>query len=211
VTAKAGPALPTLPAYIDHYAALAPDLPALLTDAGPVSYRALADAIDRSARALLAAGVAPGDRVGLLSTPRPVFVASYLAATKLGAIWFGLNPRYTVPEMAYVLGDAEPRLVLSIEEFEGRMLADDLRQAASDAGQAHAVHVLGPADPLQLQGPQGHRAARPAADAAEREDRQAPPPAPRLRFPRPRTPAVATQAAAAPTPPETLCAGLVWL
>ena len=27
-------------------------------------------------------------------------------------------------------------------------LADDLRQAARDAGQAHAVHVLGPADPL---------------------------------------------------------------
>jgi acyl-CoA synthetase (AMP-forming)/AMP-acid ligase II len=148
VTAKAGPALPTLPAYIDHYAALAPERPALLTDAGPVSYRALADAVDRSARALLAAGVAPGDRVGLLSTPRPVFVVSYLAATKIGAIWFGLNPRYTVPEMAYVLGDAQPRLVLSIEEFEGRRLASDLLRAASDAGQAHAVHVLGSAGPL---------------------------------------------------------------
>jgi acyl-CoA synthetase (AMP-forming)/AMP-acid ligase II len=148
MTPKAGPALPTLPAYIDHYAALAPDRPALRTDAGPVSYRALADAVDRTARALLAAGVAPGDRVGLLSTPRPEFVVCYLAATKVGAIWFGLNPRYTVPEIAYVLGDAEPRLVLSIEEFEGRRLADDLRQAARDAGQAHAVHVLGPAGPL---------------------------------------------------------------
>jgi acyl-CoA synthetase (AMP-forming)/AMP-acid ligase II len=92
--------------------------------------------------------VAPGDRVGLLSTPRPEFVVCYLAATKIGAIWFGLNPRYTVPEIAYVLGDAEPRLVLSIEEFEGRRLADDLRQAARDAGQAHAVHVLRPAGPL---------------------------------------------------------------
>jgi acyl-CoA synthetase (AMP-forming)/AMP-acid ligase II len=148
MTAKAGPALPTLPAYIDHYAALAPDRPALRTDAGPVSYRALAGAVGRTARALLAAGVAPGDRVGLLSTPRPGFVVCYLAATKIGAIWFGLNPRYSVPEIAYVLGDAEPRLVLSIEEFEGRRLADDLRQAGRDAGQAHAVHVLGPADPL---------------------------------------------------------------
>jgi acyl-CoA synthetase (AMP-forming)/AMP-acid ligase II len=122
--------------------------PALQTNAGPVSYRALADAVDRAARALLAAGVAPGDRVGLLSTPRPAFVVSYLAATKIGAIWFGLNPRYTVPEMAYVLGDAGPRVVLSIEEFEGRRLADDVRQAARDAGQEHAVHVLDPADPL---------------------------------------------------------------
>lgn len=148
MTPKTGPALPTLPAYIDHYAALAPDRPALRTDSGPVSYRALADAVDRTARALLAAGVAPGDRVGLLSTPRPEFVVCYLAATKVGAIWFGLNPRYTVPEIAYVLGDAEPRLVLSIEELEGRRLADDLRQAARDAGQAHAVHVLGPAGPL---------------------------------------------------------------
>jgi acyl-CoA synthetase (AMP-forming)/AMP-acid ligase II len=148
MTPKAGPALPTLPAYIDHYAALAPDRPALRTDAGPVTYRALADAVDRTARALLAAGVAPGDRVGLLSTPRPEFVVCYLAATKIGAIWFGLNPRYTVPEIAYVLGDAEPRLVLSIEEFEGRRLAEDLRQAARDAGQAHAVHVLGSAGPL---------------------------------------------------------------
>src|SRR5580692_9309800 len=136
MTAKAGPALPTLPAYIDHYAALAPDRPALRTDAGPVSYRALAGAVGRTARALLAAGVAPGDRVGLLSTPRPGFVVCYLAAAKIGAIWFGLNPRYSVPEIAYVLGDAE------------RRLADDLRQAGRDAGQAHAVHVLGPADPL---------------------------------------------------------------
>jgi acyl-CoA synthetase (AMP-forming)/AMP-acid ligase II len=148
MTPKTGPALPTLPAYIDHYAALAPDRPALRTESGPVSYRALADAVERTARALLAAGVTPGDRVGLLSTPRPEFVVCYLAATKIGAIWFGLNPRYTVPEIAYVLGDAEPRLVLSVEEFEGRRLADDLRQAARDAGQGHAVHVLGPAGPL---------------------------------------------------------------
>ena len=148
MTAKAGLALPTLAAYIEHYSACAPDRPVLRTGAGPVSYRALADSVDRTAQALLAAGVAPGDRVGLLSTPRPAFVVCYLAATKIGAIWFGLNPRYTVPEMAYVLGDAEPRLVLSIEEFEGRRLADDLRRAARDAGQAHAVHVLGPADPL---------------------------------------------------------------
>ena len=92
MTPKAGPALPTLPAYIDHYAALAPDRPALRTDAGPVSYRALADAVDRTARALLAAGVAPGDRVGLLSTPRPEFVVCYLAAIKIGAICAASRP-----------------------------------------------------------------------------------------------------------------------
>jgi acyl-CoA synthetase (AMP-forming)/AMP-acid ligase II len=148
LTPKARPALPTLPGYIEHYAASAPGRPALRTDAGPVSYRTLADAVDRTARALLAAGVAPGDRVGMLSTPRPAFVVSYLAATKIGAIWFGLNPRYTVPEIGYVLGDAEPRLVLSVEEFEGRRLADDLRHAARDTGQAHDLHVLGSADPL---------------------------------------------------------------
>lgn len=96
-----------------------------------LSYAALADRVDLIARALLARGVAPGDRVALLAPPSLAFWEIFLATVSVGAIWHGLNPRYQRLEYEHILRDADPRLVLAMSPFEGRDYASELVAAGA--------------------------------------------------------------------------------
>ena len=108
---RAPPALGRISDYPFHYAAVDPGRPALLFGDDVLSYGGLAERVEVFARALYASGVRPGDRVAVLSTPRPEFFVICLATARLGGIWLGLNPAHTVDELTYVLQDAKPRLV----------------------------------------------------------------------------------------------------
>ena len=78
------------------------------------------------ARALIAAGVAKGDRVATLATPHPDFWMIFLATASIGAIWVGLNPRYQLEEYRYVVGDCEPVLLLTRTRIGDRDFAPDI-------------------------------------------------------------------------------------
>src|SRR5499425_3156264 len=67
------------------------------------SYRQLWDATTRCARALLALGVEPGDRVGIWSTNRHEWVVVQYATARVGAILVTINPAYQAPELEYAL------------------------------------------------------------------------------------------------------------
>jgi fatty-acyl-CoA synthase len=67
---------------------------------------ALADALSRR-------GVAFGDRVLILMLNRPEFVESLLAINKLGAIAVPVNFRMTAPEIAFLVGDCDARVVIT--------------------------------------------------------------------------------------------------
>lgn len=111
--------LPRISDYVDHFAAETPQAEAIVCRGQRIDYRNLADDIDAWARALLAAGIGKGDRVAMLSTPRAEFWAAFLATTRIGAIWVGLNPRYSLRECEYVMGDAEPALLIMLAESGG--------------------------------------------------------------------------------------------
>ena len=68
-----------------------------------LSYAELAEAVDRCARGLLAAGIGKGDRVAMLSTPRPEYLVVFLATIRIGAVWTGLNPVHGLDEYRQVL------------------------------------------------------------------------------------------------------------
>jgi malonyl-CoA/methylmalonyl-CoA synthetase len=71
------------------------------------------DALDlsgRMANRLVALGVAPGDRVAVQVEKSPEAVLLYLACLRAGAIYLPLNTAYTLAELDYFIGDAEPRL-----------------------------------------------------------------------------------------------------
>ncbi|MGA3153378.1 MAG: class I adenylate-forming enzyme family protein [Streptosporangiaceae bacterium] len=127
---RAPPALGRISDYPFHYATVDPGRPALLFEQDVLSYGGLAERVEVFARALYASGVRPGDRVAVLSTPRPEFFVICLATARLGGIWLGLNPAHTVDELTYVLQDAKPRLVFTMARFEGRDYAPDVRRAA---------------------------------------------------------------------------------
>ncbi|AQA04671.1 hypothetical protein BVC93_22145 [Mycobacterium sp. MS1601] len=68
------------------------------------------------ARAFLAAGVQRGDRVAVLGNPRPEFYVTFLAAARIGAVWQGLNPKYTPAELDHVVGDSRPKVLMGLTE-----------------------------------------------------------------------------------------------
>ena len=78
----------------------------------------------RVARALQAAGVTPGDRVGVLDKNAPTFYEVVFGAAKLGAVTVGLNFRLAAPEVAAIVADAAPRVVVVDPEFADLLPAD---------------------------------------------------------------------------------------
>ncbi|WP_205480045.1 AMP-binding protein [Sphingomonas arenae] len=112
----------------EHMAAV-PDREAVVDGAVRLTYGELSLRVDKLAKGLIAAGVEPGDRVAIMTPPALEFWLTYLAATSIGAIWMGLNPRYQKPEYAYLLGDAEPRIVFVRSPYDGRDYVADLAEA----------------------------------------------------------------------------------
>ena len=73
------------------------------------------DMLARSAQlahALLQLGVEPGDRVAVQVEKSPEALLLYLACVRAGAVFLPLNTAYTLAELEYFFGDAEPRLVV---------------------------------------------------------------------------------------------------
>ena len=66
----------------------------------------------RLAFALTLRGVQPGDRVAVQVEKSPEALMLYLACVRAGAVYLPLNTAYTLAELDYFIGDAEPRLVV---------------------------------------------------------------------------------------------------
>jgi len=100
-------------------AATTPERPALVGTGDPVSHGEVAA---RSARAtsLLAARVAPGDRVALIAGNEPAFVTAYLATLAAGAVAVPLNPTAPAQEIARELAIVTPTLVVASPEHADR-------------------------------------------------------------------------------------------
>ncbi len=81
-----------------------------------LSYGELNRDADRCANFFVASGVEKGDRVVLFLNKSLVFVVAHLALQKIGAIAVPLNPGFKPSEMAYLLDDADPKLILSDPE-----------------------------------------------------------------------------------------------
>lgn len=120
------PDLPLISDYVTHWARERPDQLALVLEDQEVTYASLESLVDRTARALVSAGIGQGDRIAHLTTPRPEFMVLFAAAARIGAIWLGLNPRARYEELAYIVADSRPKLLFSITSFEERDYRGDV-------------------------------------------------------------------------------------
>ncbi len=97
--------------------------PALLTDAGPISYRELLARANRIANVLAAAGVAPGNRVLLRGYNGVELFAAWLAVMKTGAIAVTTMPMLRAPELIAIIHKARPSVALCdqrlLKELQG--------------------------------------------------------------------------------------------
>jgi len=81
-------------------------------DGARISYADLIAQAGKMANVLVARGVKPGDRVAAQAEKSVPALVLYLAAVRAGAVYLPLNTAYTLNELEYFIGDAEPSLVV---------------------------------------------------------------------------------------------------
>jgi len=81
-------------------------------DGTTLSYGDMLDRTAQIANALVLAGVEPGDRVAVQVEKSVENFLLYLATLRAGAVYLPLNTAYTLAELDYFIGDAEPKLVV---------------------------------------------------------------------------------------------------
>jgi acyl-CoA synthetase (AMP-forming)/AMP-acid ligase II len=128
------PSLRLVSDYAAYGAQAFPGRPALIEGDKTWTYAQAATEIDRIARAMMAAGVVPGDRVATLAPPSALAWKLFLAAASIGACWIGLNPRYSRFELAHPLSDSAPRILLTEQAMDGRDYYDELAGIIAEAG-----------------------------------------------------------------------------
>jgi malonyl-CoA/methylmalonyl-CoA synthetase len=89
-----------------------PSALALESDTRRLTYGDLNRETARLAGALTALGVGPGDRVAAQVEKSTANLLLYLATIRAGAVYLPLNTAYTLAELAYFIGDAEPALIV---------------------------------------------------------------------------------------------------
>jgi len=80
------------------------------------SHDSLRRQADRVAAGLYALGARPGSRICLYAANSRSWVLAYLGARRLGAVVNPCNPAYREGELAHILGDSKPMLVLADQE-----------------------------------------------------------------------------------------------
>ncbi|NNJ11716.1 long-chain fatty acid--CoA ligase [Chloroflexales bacterium ZM16-3] len=118
--------------WLGRRALLTPDKVALLdaeNGMAPITYRAWDEAAGRTANLLRGLGVQKGDRVAVLALNCVAYLDIWFACGKLGAIMQPLNYRLTPAELAALLDDATPCVLLYGAEY-----AEVVAQIAASPG-----------------------------------------------------------------------------
>ncbi|WP_420413955.1 AMP-binding protein [Roseibium sp.] len=112
-------------------------------EAGEISYAQAMDRVETWVGAFSEAGFGKGMRVALLLENRPDFFLIWLALNKIGASVVPINPDLRAAELEYLIGHAEPALIITVQARVGEL------QAAADTAsvdvQAIAIGVAVPA------------------------------------------------------------------
>ncbi|XKF14477.1 AMP-binding protein [Halomonas sp. BLK-85] len=80
-------------------------------------YRQLQEEVNRCARALLAIGVTPGDRVAIWAPNCSEWTLTQFATAKVGAILVNINPAYRTHELEYALNQSGARFLVTADSF----------------------------------------------------------------------------------------------
>src|SRR5215469_16229910 len=124
-----GCAMASLGSILERAVSSQPDRPAVRMDDLVLTYQQLHDAAARVASLLSAAGIGPGDRVGLMLPNVPAFPIAFYGALGAGAVVVPMNPLLKGREVAYYLGDSGAKVI-----FAWHAAAGEAAKGAADAG-----------------------------------------------------------------------------
>src|SRR3954447_25775867 len=110
----------TIGANLARTAARFPDTEALVSrhQDARLTYAELDAHVDHAARALLAAGLEPGDRVGIWSPNRWEWALVQYATARAGVILVNVNPAYRTHELEYALNQSGCRMLVAAASFK---------------------------------------------------------------------------------------------
>ncbi|HUQ33624.1 MAG TPA: 4-coumarate--CoA ligase family protein [Pyrinomonadaceae bacterium] len=134
------PEIPLAQAVLRRAAELA-DKPALIDGITNrvLTYKDLNEMVRRVAAGLAERGFKKGDVFAILCPNLPEYAVAFLAVAMLGGINTTINPMYTAEEIAYQLGDARAKYLLTIPQ-----LMDKAREAC-EAAEVQEIFVVGEA------------------------------------------------------------------
>src|SRR3954465_3126290 len=99
------------------------------------TYAELAQRAGRLPPALTKAGVQAGDRVAVLCPNSPAILEAHYGVPAAGAILVAINTRLSADEVAYIVSDCEPELVIVDAELE-ELVPDGVRTVVvQDSGE----------------------------------------------------------------------------
>jgi acyl-CoA synthetase (AMP-forming)/AMP-acid ligase II len=105
--------------FLSISAAICPDRDAIIFEGKRYTYAQLNERVNRIGNAFSKLGVKKGDIVAMLQVNCPECIECYFATTKLGAIYLPLNFRAKEDELNYILGHAQPKILLFGERYSG--------------------------------------------------------------------------------------------
>lgn len=123
-------------------ASLDGDWPALVSHDRTLTFSQLNAYVNRTANALTALSVRPGDRIAVVLRNSIEFCALYYAAAKLGAILCCVNWRLAAPEIEYILRDSGASTIVfdgDSRDVVGQALADSPTVNLLRVGRANGV------------------------------------------------------------------------
>jgi carnitine-CoA ligase len=144
----------TIPRLLAAAADRNPDGTWLRSDEGLLSFGGAIAAVASTAERLQAAGARVGDRVMLTASTSPSYLLCWLAVTSLGAVAVAVNPRGSAAELAGLISQVEPRLLVTDAEAASQVAAarhggdpaDGHRPPAAPFPSVFDVRGLVPAD-----------------------------------------------------------------
>lgn len=119
--------------FLHSFAAREPEREALVCGNTRVTYAQFEHRTNQFAAALHERGVVAGDRVLLLLHNSVEWPLTCIGVMKLGALVIPVSTRLTAHEIAFLVGDADPRVVV---------FSDDLREVAVQAAAGHATALV---------------------------------------------------------------------
>src|SRR3954454_15818473 len=82
------------------------------------TYAELDERVDRAAASLIAAGLEPGDRLGIWSPNRAEWTLMQYATARAGVIQVSVNPAYRTSELEYALRQSGCRVLVAAPAFK---------------------------------------------------------------------------------------------
>ena len=110
----------TIGANLERTVARVPDADALVSRHQDVrySYAELNERVDELARALMALGFEPGERLGIWSPNCAEWLLLQYATAKAGVVLVNINPAYRTTELEYALNQSGCRALIAARSFK---------------------------------------------------------------------------------------------